>query len=163
MSGSYPCCPAIDIEHHIDCLKKLCRVCACFINKHKVTYDCTEKSDKLAKYLNITTSTDVPTIHPPRFCNCYRTLKRIEGHATQTSLMVTYWTKHPNDHCETRNRYVQVSKGGPKPKARKGGQHLGITNGQIIQVISSLTLMPEYATTQTLISPSRFTVPPSPI
>ena len=65
------------MDDHSNCVMKLCRVCAETISKQRVTHDCKEKADILAKYMNIDVHTDDPAIHPPRFCNkCYCTLSQ---------------------------------------------------------------------------------------
>ena len=153
------------MDDHSNCVMKLCRVCAEIISKQRVTHDCKEKADILAKYMNIDVHSDDPAIHPPRFCNkCYCTLKRVEQHGTKTALMAIHWTGHSAGNCETCGRYSKGSKGGRKRKAQKGGNYSGVTNAQMIQVINSLSLLPPYATSNfTPISPSRFCTPPLPI
>ena len=91
------------MEYHIDCLKKLCRVCGEVITKHRVTYECTQKRELLLVG-NIDISHDKETVHPGFFCNkCYSTLTHIKNEKVQTSgLKTVQWAEHNSDYrCET--------------------------------------------------------------
>ena len=151
------------MSDHSDCLKKLCRVCGEVISNQRVTYDCKEKTENLTT-ININAVTDNPTIHPRRFCNkCYRTTKNIQIHGTKTSLKIIQWTKHSDDgNCETCNSYNQRSKGGRKTKARKGGRHTAITNGQMLHRLNSLKLSQAY-TSSVPLKKDRFSPLPDPM
>ena len=152
------------MEYHIDCLKKLCRVCGEVITKHRVTYECTQKRELLLVG-NIDISHDKETVHPGFFCNkCYSTLTHIKNEKVQTSgLKTVQWAEHNSDYrCETCDLYAQGSKGGRKCKARRGGNHSHLKHGQVVLHVSSLPLSPSY-TSKLPLNQERFLQPPKPI
>lgn len=150
------------MEQHIDCLKKLCRVCGDILTTQRVTYKCQQKRDLLLA-VNINISEDNTEIHPPTFCNrCYSTLKHIKDNRVHASrLKIIQWTNHSShtEACETCTRYNEKCKGGRKSKTKKGGNHATLNQGQIIRHITSLPLQPSYATSLPL-EPNRFCTPP---
>ena len=157
------------MDHHQDCLAKLCRVCGSLTSNQRVTYDCASGDNpaRLLAYMKVDISNDDSFIHPKHFCHkCYSALKRAEQDSNIT-VEIVEWEKHMTNQCDTCDRYTKKSKGGRPPKPKRGRQKssrvtAGVTAGQLIHHLSSMTGLPKFACGKPL-SCDRFCEPPPPI
>ena len=149
------------MEAHIECLRKLCRVCGELISNQRVPYSCQDKATLLLA-VNIHPERDDPIVHPPKFCNkCYCAIKRMDE-GVHASLKIFQWTQHNEKQCTTCMKCEQGARGGRKAKPQRGGKYSTVTNGQLLQTLNSLKVGPSYTTSEPL-RQDRFCSLPSPI
>ena len=99
------------MEYHKEQLLKSCRVCGKRLNKankHATPYTCKDHVLQLMITFNIDCSTDVPGIHPPKFCTlCYAILRRATSAGASSYSPVSravpfQWCPHTDSECPVR-------------------------------------------------------------
>ena len=110
---------------HCECLKKICRVCGCYLEHTRAKYSCEDHQDGLIKAFNIDHTSDLEDTHPPFFCErCLGVVVKAVAAAKDEkvylhSVRVCVWSGHEEEDCQVCNQVAVSRKGGRPKKARK--------------------------------------------
>ena len=103
-------------QYHVDCLRRLCRVCGSLLysSKKAVFYNSVSKKVELMKVYKIDLSADNDDIHSKNICNTCnrRTTHHLVEQSYNSSLVPFTWSEHSVEDCEICEHHKFLTRGG---------------------------------------------------